>query len=584
MEPILDLSDRQWFKAGLWPEETPKHMEYPEDFPIWKYLEESAYTNPDNVATIFFDAKITYKELWERVLRFADSLQKLGIKKGDRIGIYLPNCPQFVISFFAINRLGATIVPFNTQYVDHELTYQLNDSGARTIITIDITYGRVRNLRKRGKAELDHIIVASLHDELPTSKRILGILTGKLPLRKRINPEDLSFNALIRDGNPENVPDVPINPKEDLALIQYTGGTTGVSKGTMLTHFNVISNQIQTHALYYPPARHGMETWVVVLPLFHIYALNVCMIASIAFAGKMILITDPLAGRPILQDLLETLAKYKPTYFHAVPSLYLGLCFHKDIKDYDLTSINACLSGAAPLPEQVMYNFEELTGANVVEGYGLTETSPVTHVNPFTPGGKRAGSIGFPIPDTDARIFDLKDGNKELPIGEGNEGEIGIKGPQVMKGYWNKPEETKNTFNDSGYFLTGDVGYIDEDGYFYITGRKKNMIDVSGLKVYPREVEELIIEHPAIQEVAVIGIPHKIKGEEVAAFVVLKDDETASSEEIIEFCKGRIARFKVPRKVFFIDELPKSAIGKVLHRELRDEVWKKAGRKRSIAG
>jgi long-chain acyl-CoA synthetase len=442
MEPMLDLSDRQWFKAGLWPEEIPKHMEYPENFPIWKYLEEAAHTNPENVATVFFDAKIKYKDLWERVLSFANSLHKLGIKKGDTIGIYLPNCPQFVISFFAINRLGATIVPFNTQYVDHELIYQIQDSGARTVITIDITYGRVRKLRERGKVELDQIIVASLHDEITFSKRAIGVLTAKLPLRKRIHPEDLSFDAMVKDGNHKDVPEVSINPKEDLALIQYTGGTTGVSKGTMLTHFNVISNQIQTHALYHPPPRHGEETWVVVLPLFHIYAMNVCMVAAVAFAGKMILITDPLAGRPILQDLLETLAKYKPTYFHAVPSLYLGLCFHKDIKDYDLTSINACLSGAAPLPEQVMYDFEELTGANVVEGYGLTETSPVTHVNPFVPGGKRAGSIGFPIPDTDARIFDLTDGNKELPVGEEHEGEIGIIGTFLASKY--TPEKSRS--------------------------------------------------------------------------------------------------------------------------------------------
>ncbi|MHA2271633.1 MAG: AMP-binding protein, partial [Candidatus Hodarchaeales archaeon] len=274
--------------------------------------------------------------------------------------------------------------------------------------------------------------------------------------------------------------------------------------------------------------------------------------------------------------------KYQPTFFHGVPSLYVGLLYHPDIKDYDLTSIRACLSGAAPLPEAVMWNFEELTGANVVEGYGLTETSPVTHVNPFTPGGKRPGSIGFPIADTDAKIFDPTDGEKELPQGE--EGEIGLKGPQVMKGYWKKPEETKNVFNSMGFFLTGDIGLIDEDGYFFITGRKKDMIDVSGLKVYPREVEELIIEHPAVQEVAVVGAPHMIRGETVMAFIVLHDDETASEEEIIEFCKGEIARYKIPRAVKFIDELPKSAIGKVLHRELRDMVWKKAGRKKSIDG
>ncbi|MHA2232297.1 MAG: long-chain-fatty-acid--CoA ligase [Candidatus Hodarchaeales archaeon] len=581
MEQIEDL-EQPWFKR--WPEEIPKHLDYPEDFPIYQFLQESAELYPNNVATIFFDKKMTYGELWEKVLRFANSLSKLGVKQGDRIGIYLPNCPQFVIAFFAINRLGATIVPFNTQYVDHELIYQLNDSGARIVITIDITYGRVRKIRNKKLVELDHVIVASLRDEMTLSKRWLGTLFGKVPPGKKIRAGDLSFKKMIEEGNPDEVSDVKINPKEDLALIQYTGGTTGVSKGAQLTHFNIVSNQIQVMNFVYPPVVLGEECYVVALPLFHIYALNVCMLSAVSQASRMILITDPLAGRPMLQDLLETLYKYKPTFFHAVPSLYVGLLFHPDIKDYDLTSIRACLSGAAPLPEQVMWNFEELTGANVVEGYGLTETSPVTHVNPFVEGEKRAGSIGYPLPDTDAKIFDPSEGggDKELPQGE--EGEIGLKGPQVMPGYWNMPEETAAVFNRDGYFLTGDIGYIDEDGYFFITGRKKNMIDVSGLKVYPREVEELIIEHPAIQEVAVIGAPHAIRGEMVMAFAVLRDDETASEEELIEFCKGEIARYKIPRKVVFIDELPKSAIGKVLHRELRDAVWKKAGRKKSIDG
>jgi long-chain acyl-CoA synthetase len=574
----IEQLEKPWFK--LWPEEIAKTLEYPEDFPIYKFLQESAETDPENVATIFFDKKINYGELWDRVLRLANSLHKLGIRKGDRIGIYLPNCPQFVMAFFAINRLGATIVPFNTQYVDHELEYQLKDSGARTIICIDITYNRVRKLRDKKIVDLDNVIVASLHDEISFSKRLLGVLTGKMPLRRKIRSEDLSFNELINNGNPNQVPVVEINPKEDLALIQYTGGTTGVSKGAMLTHYNIVSNQIQLSSLIYPPINYGEECYVCALPLFHIFALNCIMVSAVSQASKMILITDPLAGRPMLQDLLETLYKYKPTFFHAVPSLYVGLLFHKDIKDYDLTSIRACLSGAAPLPELVMYNFEELTGANVVEGYGLTETSPVTHVNPLTGGGKRAGSIGFPTPDTDVKIFDPSEGgsDKELPLGQ--EGEIGIKGPQVMLGYWKKPEETKNTFNSDDYFLTGDIGYIDSDGYFFITGRKKNMIDVSGLKVYPREVEEELVEHPAVQEVAVVGIPHAIRGETVKAFVVLADNETASEEELIEFLKGRIARFKIPRRVDFLDELPKSAIGKVLHRELRDSEWKKAGRKK----
>ncbi|MFW9993135.1 MAG: long-chain fatty acid--CoA ligase [Candidatus Odinarchaeota archaeon] len=574
----VEIYEKPWFK--LWPEEIPKHVDYPDDFPIYKFLQNSAEYYPDNVATIFFDSKIKYGELWDKVLCFASALHKLGVKKGDRIGIYLPNCPQFVIAFFAINRLGAMIVPFNTQYVDHELIYQLNDSGARVIICVDIVYNRVRKIRDKKQVELDHIIVTSLNDELSFSKRFLGTVTGKIPLRKKIHPEDLSFKKLIAEGNPDEVPEVKIDPKEDLALIQYTGGTTGVSKGAMLTHYNIVSNQVQLTNIIHPPIEMGEECYVVALPLFHIYALNVCMISAVSQASKMILITDPLAGRPMLQDLLETLYKYKPTFFHGVPALYIGLLFHKDIKDYDLTSIRACLSGAAPLPDQVMLDFEELTGATVVEGYGLTETSPVTHANPLTGSGTRPGSIGFPVPDTDAVIFDPNDGDIELPLGE--EGEIGIKGPQVMKGYWKKPEETAAVFNKDGYFLTGDIAKIDEDGYFWITDRKKNMIDVSGLKVYPREVEEEIMEHPAVQEVAVVGIPHPIRGEQVKAFIVLKDDETASAEEMIEFCKGRIARYKIPRIVQFIDELPRSAIGKVLHRELRKEEWNKAGKKKSI--
>lgn len=577
-----EIADRPWFK--LWPEEIPKTLEYPNDYPIYKFLEEAALAYPDNIATIFFDKKIKYRDLWDQVLRFANALHKLGVKKGDRIGIYLPNCPQFVIAFFAINRLGAMIVPFNTQYVDHELEYQLNDSGARMIICIDITYKRVRKLRDKGRVELDHIIVSSLHDEISTSKRILGVLFGKIPPRKRIREGDLSFKEMIENGDPSEVPEVEINPKEDLALIQYTGGTTGISKGAMLTHYNIVSNQIQLTNVIYPPVKSGEECFICALPLFHIFALNCIMLATVYSASKMVLITDPLAGRPMLQDLLETLYKYKPTFFHAVPSLYVGLLFHKDIKDYDLTSIRACLSGAAPLPEQVMYNFEELTGANVVEGYGLTETSPVTHVNPLVEGGKRPGSIGLPVADTDVKIFDPAEGGQDTELLQGEEGEIGIKGPQVMKGYWKRPDETAKAFNSNGYFLTGDIGYIDEDGYFFITGRKKDMIDVSGLKVYPREVEEELIEHPAVQEVAIIGVPHPIRGESVKAFVVLKDDETASEEELIEFCKGRIARYKIPRSVSFLDELPKSAIGKVLHRDLRDSEWKKSGKKRSIDG
>jgi long-chain acyl-CoA synthetase len=476
--------------------------------------------------------------------------------------------------------LGALIIPFNTQYVDHELVYQINDSGAEIIICVDIVYKRVRKIRDKGEVKLKHIIMTSLHEEFSTSKQVLGVITGKVPLKRRLKSPDIGFKELIDNSNPE-VPEVHINPKEDLALIQYTGGTTGVSKGAMLTHYNIVSNQIQLTNIIYPSIDIGNECYVVVLPLFHIYALNVCMISAVSQASKMILIPDPRAGRPMMQDLLETLSKYRPTFFHAVPAIYLGLLYHPDIKDYDLTSIRACISGAAPLPVEIAYNFEELTGANVVEGYGLTETSPVTHVNPLVgEKGKIPGSIGLPMPDTEVKIYDPNDGNKELPLGE--EGEIGVKGPQVMKGYWQKPEETSAVFNEKGYFLTGDIGKIDNYGYFWITDRKKNMINVSALKVYPRDVEEILFEHPAVAEVAVVGVPHEFRGETVKAFVVLKDDETASSGEIIDFCKGRMARYKVPRIIQFIDELPRSAIGKVLHRELREGEWTKAGKKKTI--
>jgi long-chain acyl-CoA synthetase len=579
METLKEY-ERPWFKH--WPDETPKTIDYNTDFPIYKFLEQSATDFPENVATVFFDQKINYSNLWNKVLRFASALNELGVQKGDRIAIYLPNCPQFVIAFFAINRLGAIIVPFNTQYVEHELEYQIKDSGAEIIICLDIVYKRIRKIRDSSEIKLKHVIMTSLHEQLSFSKRTLGVITGKVPLRRRLKSPDLSFKDLIENSSPE-VPEVEIDTQKDLALIQYTGGTTGVSKGAMLTHFNIVSNQLQLTNVMHPPIEMGNECYIVALPLFHIYALNVCMISAVSQASKMILVPDPKAGRPMMQDLLETLSKYKPTFFHAVPALYLGLLYHPDIKDYDLTSIRACISGAAPLPVEVAYNFEELTGANVVEGYGLTETSPVTHVNPLAgEKGKIPGSIGLPMADTEVKIFDPSEGNKELPLGE--EGEIGVKGPQVMVGYWKKTDETAAVFNEDGYFLTGDIGKIDNYGYFWITDRKKNMIDVSGLKVYPRDVEEILFEHPAVAEVAIVGVPHEFRGETVKAFVVLKDDETASAEEIIDFCKGRMARYKVPRLVQFIDELPRSAIGKVLYRELREKEWTKAGKSKVIDG
>jgi long-chain acyl-CoA synthetase len=562
-----------------YPDYVPHTIDY-DIHPIYTYLERSAKNYPSNTATIFFDKKMNYKQLWSNVLKFATALKTLGLEKGDRVAIYLPNCPQFVISFFAINRIGCIIVPFNTQYVDHEVVYQINDSGAKAIICVDIVYPRVSRLQKEGKiSKVEHIIVASLRDEMTFSKKLLGTLSLKVPLEKKPKEGHLSFKKLLNGSKPFEE-EVEIDTANDLALIQYTGGTTGVSKGAMLTHDNIVKNQQQLTAWIYPPIEIGKEVYVCALPLFHIYALNVIMISAISQASKLILIPDPKAGRPMLQDLLESLAKYKPTFFHAIPTLYLGLLYHPDIKDYDLTSIRACISGAAPLPVETMLNFEEMTGANVVEGFGSTELSPVSHCNPVDHFLKRPGSVGFPFPDTHYKIVDISDPTQVLPWGE--EGEIAVKGPQLMKGYWNKPEETANIMTEDGYYLMGDIGKVDEDGYLIITDRKKNMIDVSGLKVYPRDVEEVLYEHPAVAECAVIGVPHKFRGETVKAFIVLRDNETASPEEFIDFCKGRMARYKVPRLVEFIDELPRSAVGKILHRELRDREWKKAVKKSTV--
>ena len=563
-----------------YPSYCPKSLNY-FHHPIYEFLEKSARDYPNNISTIFFDKKYTYKELQDKVDRLATGLKNLGMKKGDRIAIYLPNCPQFVISFFAINKIGAIIVPFNTQYVDHEVTYQLNDSGAKTIICVDIVYPRVNRLQNEGKIKLDHIIVTSLREELSTAKKIVGTVFLKVPLEKKPKTGHISFKKLLEQSEPFTET-VPFDPGKDIALIQYTGGTTGVSKGAMLTHDNIVMNQQQVASWMNPPVNIGKEIYMCALPLFHIYALYVIMISAISQASQLILIPDPRAGRPRLQDLLETIAKYKPTFFHAIPTLYLGLLYHPDIKNYDLTSLRACLSGAAPLPVEIMLDFEELTGANVVEGYGSTELSPVSHTNPLDHFTKKPGTVGFPLPDTQVKIVDPENPTKIMPWGE--EGEIAIKGPQLMKGYWNKEEETAKIITEDGFYLSGDIGKFDDDGYMTITDRKKNMIDVSGLKVYPREVEEVLFDHPAIAEVAVIGVPHKFKGETVKAFVVLRDNETASEAEIIDFCKGRLARYKVPSAVEFLNELPRSAVGKILHRELRNIEWQKAGKKKNIDG
>lgn len=558
-------SDRPWVRN--YPENVPETIEYPL-IKIFDLLEDAVKGFPDSTALVFFDKKMTYEHFYDKITRLAAAMKNLGVKKGDRVAIYLPNIPQFIISFFAIQQLGATVVTFNPQYKSHELIHQLNDAGIEVVVCLDyVLYQRMKKIKH--ETGVKEIIVCRIGSEMKLSKKILGTLFRKIPVKRSINDDDHSFDELISSTDPL-LESTEVDPKKDLAVIQYTGGTTGVSKGAMLTHFNLISNVTALNNWIQPPMEKGNERFIGVVPLFHVYGLVTCMISAISLASTMIVIPDARAGRPMFQDLLETIAKHKPTIFHGVPTLYLALLMHPKIKDYDLTSLRACISGSAPLPVEIMKNFEELTGARVVEGYGLTETSPVTHVNPIAPDGiVKPGTIGLPFPDTDIRLFDPTD--KEIELGLNEEGEIGVKGPQVMKGYWQKEGETTHVFNSQGYFLTGDIGIMDQDGYFSITDRKKDMINASGLKIFPREVEDVLFEHPAVAEAAVVGVPDSYRGETAKAFIVLKDGETASARELQEFCKTRMAKYKVPKYVDFLDELPKSAVGKVLRRELRDQ-------------
>ncbi|OLS20737.1 MAG: Long-chain-fatty-acid--CoA ligase [Candidatus Heimdallarchaeota archaeon LC_2] len=568
--------EKPWLRN--YPSNVPESIDYPEHS-IYQFLETAVAENPNGDALIFFDKRTSYRKMHDKVCRLATALKGLEVKKGDRVAIFLPNLPQFVISFFAIQKIGGVCVTFNPQYKESELLHQLNDADIEVIICLDyVMYQRVKKVRD--KTKLRHVIVCRMGTEIAFHKRIMGTLTGKLPLNRPIDTTDFKFEDIIATNEPSTeIPEV--DAKKDLALLQYTGGTTGVSKGAMLTHYNLVSNVIALDRWIQPPMEMGKEKFVGVVPLYHVYGLVTCMVPAVKLASPLILIPNARAGRPMFQDLLETIAKHKPTIFHGVPTLYLALLMHPKIKDYDLTSIRACLSGSAPLPVEIMKNFEELTGASVVEGYGLTETSPITHVNPIAPDAEvKPGSIGMPFPDTEIRIFDPEDYTKELSFGE--EGELGIRGPQVMKGYWKRPDATSEVMNPDGFFITGDIAVIDNDGYFTITDRKKDMINAAGLKIYPREVEDILYEHPAVAEAAVCGVPDKYRGETAKAFIVLKDGETASADELSEFCKTRMAKFKVPRYYDFIDELPKSAVGKILRRVLRDEEYKKANKKKKI--
>lgn len=554
------MGDRPWLK--LYPNEIPTTLTY-EETTIHSYLTKVSRNYPRKNAIHFMGKNITYKELYDYVQRVAKYMYDLGIKKGDRVAIMLPNCPQSVICFYAVLQIGAVVVQTNPLYTERELEYQLKDSGAKAIISLDILYPRISKVYKR--TSLKHVIVTAIKDFLPFPINLIYPYIQKKQTGIKIQLKEDDYLHLLSNilahTEPSFNEEVEIDLDNDLALLQYTGGTTGQPKGVMLTHKNLIANSTACAAWLFK-AIPGEERVLGILPLFHVYGLTTVLILSIMQGNEMILIP-----RLDVKMLLKTIHKKKPTLFPGAPTIYIALLNHPDLKKYNLSSIKACISGAAPLPVEVQEKFEEITGGKLVEGYGLTESSPVTHAN-FIWGQKRVkGSIGVPWPDTDAKIVDPETG-EDLPPGE--IGEIVVKGPQVMKGYWNREEETAETLKD-GWLYTGDLGYMDEEGFFYVVDRKKDVIIAGGYNIYPREIEEIFYEHPAIQELTVVGVPDPYRGETVKAYIVLKPGANVTEEELDEYARKHLAAYKVPRIYEFRKELPKSTIGKVLRRTLLEE-------------
>ncbi|HAE50967.1 MAG: dicarboxylate--CoA ligase PimA [Tistrella sp.] len=541
--------------------------------PLTSLMDHAVKTFADRPAVDFLGKILTFAEIGRMVGQAAKGLQQIGVKPGDRVGLFLPNTPYSIVYYYAALTIGATIVNFNPLYALREIEHQVNDSGTRVMVTLDlaVVYDKVHELL--GKTCLERIIVCPMAGVLPFPKNLLfplvkGKEIGKVEKSARI----VQHKALMQ--NDGRYAPVQIDPETAVAVLQYTGGTTGLPKGAMLTHANLHANARQLEA-WFPDARPGQERTMVVLPLFHVFAMTVCMNYSVLAGACMIMLP-----RFELDQVLETLAKKKPSLFPGVPTMYTAIAHHPKIREFDLSSINYCLSGGAPLPLEVKQTFEKLTGCTLVEGYGLTETSPVTHCNPFN-GISKEGSIGLPMPGTTIEIVDLEDGETVLP--QGSRGEICIRGPQVMAGYWNKPEETAKTMA-GGRLHTGDVGYLDEDGYAFIVDRIKDLIIAGGYNVYPRMVEEAVYLHDLVEECTVIGIPDEYRGQTVKAFVKLKAGAHLTAAELTAFLKERLSPIEMPKQIEFRDALPKTLIGKLSKKELVQEEKEKYEARRKAAG
>jgi long-chain acyl-CoA synthetase len=581
--------DEYLWHRHKWPADVPKTLEYPNE-PLFAMLDRSAEKSGNLPYTVWQGQSWTFSQVRDDANRIANFLASRGIKKGDRVAICLPNLPHFPPILFGSLKTGAIVVTCNPMYKAGELSFQLRDSGAIAAFVLDHPAFTPTCYEAIKGTDVKTVVVCSAKSFLPKAKAVLGTLLGKIP-KSPYYREDVTFfyHDIIAKHEPV-APKVDVDP-DSVAMILYTGGTTGTPKGAALSHRNLVANVHQIHEwVNLSPEdidapkklEYGNEVFVGAVPWYHSLGLTLTLLSSTNTACQLVCVPDPRAGKPPMTDLLKTLEKYRGTILNCVPALYTGVVNHPNVKNYNLRSIKVCSSGAAPLPPELAKRFEDVTGAILFEGYGLSETSPVTHINPTNRRDRKFGSIGLPVSDTIGKVLDVETGTKEMPVGE--TGEIAVHGPQVMTGYWNKPDETKNVMREidgKRFFLTGDIGHMDEEGYFVISDRKKLMINVGGLKAYPREIEDMFYEHPKVKMVAAIGIPREDdpSNEFVKAFIVLKDGVQATPEEFIEWARKKMAGYKRPKEVEFRDSLPLSQVGKVLHRLLREQELEKRGMK-----
>jgi long-chain acyl-CoA synthetase len=533
----------------------PPSLTYPQR-PLCEILDTSAIDVPDRPATAFLGAELTFREIKTRSDAFAIALAELGIVKGDRVGIMLPNCPQYIVAAFAVLRLGAVVVNVNPTYTAREILSLATDSGMTAMVTLDVLAPLVLEIRL--KTRIGHVVVTSLA-EYSAARSAPPQVEGTLTLANLIAGTHETAGGMV-------APRVAIAP-DDLAVLQYTGGTTGTPKGAMLTHRNIFANVVQSETVHYRAYIRGEARYLIVIPYFHIYAFTVGMMQATWVGGLQVLIP-----KYDVEQVLTAIRTYRPTYFPAVPTIFVSLLSHPRVLEFGLDQVRTFNSGGAPCPVDVIEEFERRIGRTLGEGYGLSETSPVTHSTPQL-ARRKPGTVGLPLPDTDIKVVDVETGRHELPSGEA--GELCIAGPQVMKGYWNRPDETAQALrmDEDGrvWFHTGDIARIDEDGYTSIVQRKKDLIIVDGFNVYPSEVETVLYAHPAIKLAAVIGVPHKYHGEVVKACIVFREGASVPAAELQAHCAASLAEYKRPREIEIRETLPMSAVGKVLYRVLRDE-------------